>query len=346
MAATELEAGTAFGTDGRYRIQRLLSTGGMASVWLARDTLLHRDVAVKFLSDALALDRDYVVRFAREARVAAGLTHPHLVRIYDYSGEDRRPFLVMEFISGGSLSARLADPAATVDPLQVLEDVLGALAYIHDAGVVHRDIKPANLLVGPDGRVRLTDFGIAQPSAETQITKTGLVLGTARYLAPEVLGGERASARSDLYSCGVLLEQMLGDAPAPALRALAAHLTAPNPSDRPQTAGHALAELRAVQATAPARAPETAPATAPTRVAPPAAPRPTVSRERRAARVWRTRPATVAAAGVMVVLLIIGIVASSGGGGTPSPPPAPPARSAPLSSQLGYLDQTIDAAHR
>jgi serine/threonine protein kinase len=342
MAATELGPGATFGTDGRYRIERLLSTGGMATVWLARDTRLRRPVAMKFLSDVLALDRDYVTRFAREARVAAQLSHPHLVSVYDFSGEGARPFLVMEYIAGGTLGERLRNGSAPgLDAEQVTRDLLGALAYIHSAGVVHRDVKPANVLLGPDGRVRLTDFGIAQPSAATRMTETGMVLGTARYLAPELLRGERADARSDLYACGVLLGQLLPEHPLPELAAL----TEAEPAQRPQSAAEALAQLDTASEgrTAPTRRmPQAArgdPATAPRM--------PHVVRDGRDIRVRLPRSAAAVLAGLALVVVLIVVLTQSGGGGSPpASRPAPPARSAPLSRQLDYLDQAIDAAQR
>ena len=241
MAATDIGAGAVLGDGGRYRLERVLGTGGMAVVWQATDTRLQRPVAVKVLSDVLALDRDYVRRFAREARVAAGLSHPHLVRIYDFSADSPRPYLVLEFIAGGTLADRLRQPpTAGWDPWGLGAGLLGAIAYIHAAGIIHRDIKPANVLIGSDGQARLTDFGIAQPVDATRMTRTGDVIGTGRYLAPEVLAGGPANARSDLYSFGVLLRECLApDAPEDQHR-LVARLTDPDPSGRPASAAEAL----------------------------------------------------------------------------------------------------------
>ncbi|MBV8218065.1 MAG: serine/threonine protein kinase, partial [Solirubrobacterales bacterium] len=245
MAAIELSPGATVGEGGRYSLERVLGTGGMASVWLATDARLDREVAVKVLSDVLALDQDYVRRFEREARVAANLSHPHLVRVYDFSVDGPRPYLVMEYVAGGSLADRLRDRdnARPWDAEVLARELLDALGYIHRAGVIHRDIKPANVLIGADSRVRLTDFGIAQPSGATRLTKTGVVVGSGRYIAPEVMRGEPASERSDLYSLGVLIEQCLTPAVTPQLRALVRQLTAERPDRRPATAHEALKTL-------------------------------------------------------------------------------------------------------
>jgi len=171
--------------DGRYKLQRVLGRGGMAVVWLAEDQRLARPVAIKVISDALATDPNYLKRFAREARLAAGLTHPNLVGIYDYETEGT-PFLVMEFVDGGTLADRLTTGTRpTGDAARTIaRDLLSALDAIHGAGVLHRDIKPANVLIGSDDRVHLTDFGIAQAEEATRLTQTGQIVGTLRYLAP------------------------------------------------------------------------------------------------------------------------------------------------------------------
>src|SRR5689334_18542300 len=195
--------------DGRYRLVERLGGGGMATVWMAQDTRLRREVAVKVISDALAAQAPYVERFRREARIAAGLSHPNLVDVYDFGSDGERPFLVMEYIDGGALgsgSAGATSPRVDTDALA--RELLDALGHIHAAGIVHRDIKPANVLVGPDGRARLTDFGIAQAEDSTALTDTGQVIGTLRYLAPEVARGRPATRRSDLYSLGVLLSEV------------------------------------------------------------------------------------------------------------------------------------------
>ncbi len=201
------EGGTLAG--GRYTLGRRLGTGGMAAVWLARDERLGRPVAIKALSDTLAGDEGYVRRFSREARVVAGLSHPNLVRVFDF-GEDPRPYLVMEYVAGGTLAEHLRD-GRRLDCDGLVRRLLEALQHVHEARIVHRDVKPANVLMGTDGRARLTDFGIAQPEDATQLTQAGGVMGTMRYLAPEVLGGSPATPASDLYALGMLVRDCLGE---------------------------------------------------------------------------------------------------------------------------------------
>jgi serine/threonine protein kinase len=237
-----LEPGTMVGD--RYRLEERIASGGMATVWLARDAELDRPVAVKVLSDVLADDPSYLERFRREARVAAGLSHPNLVRMFDFSSEVERPYLVMEHIEGGTLADRIASgKASEIDPRRLAEELLGALASIHAVGVVHRDVKPSNVLVDRDGMTRLTDFGIAQPEDATRITRTDQVIGTLKYMAPEVREGRPATTRSDLYACGVLLGECLEASLAPEVAALVERLTAEDPGERPASAGDALALL-------------------------------------------------------------------------------------------------------
>jgi serine/threonine-protein kinase len=227
---------------GRYRLRRRLGYGGMAVVWLGFDERLQRPIAVKVLSDTLAGDGVYLQRFRREARVAAGLQHPNLVPIYDF-GAGSRPYLVMEYVEGGDLGARLGtDDAPEPEPLA--EQLLGALRHIHRAGVIHRDIKPNNVLVDRYGDARLTDFGIAQPVDAASLTRTGQVIGTETYLAPEVLAGEPATVRSDLYALGVVLSLAAEREGAGAdLWSLIEILREDDPAARPHDASAALEAL-------------------------------------------------------------------------------------------------------
>jgi eukaryotic-like serine/threonine-protein kinase len=226
----------------RYRLERLLGRGGMASVWLASDEVLDRPVAVKLLSDTIASDPEFLARFRREARVAAGLSHPNLIGIYDYAEGEERPYLVMEYVAGDNLAERMSRHAA-IDCERLARELLGALAHIHAAGIVHRDVKPQNVLIAPDGSAKLIDFGIALPKDATALTRTGNLLGTARYIAPEVMGGQPATERSDLYSCGVVLRDSMGDNPPAGLRGLVAHLSTADPRGRPASAKQALARI-------------------------------------------------------------------------------------------------------
>jgi serine/threonine protein kinase len=226
-------------TLGRYRLDERVGSGGMASVWRAHDDRLGRPVAVKVISDALAADPGFVKRFRREAKVAAGLSHPNLVGVFDYGGEPA-PYLVLEYVEGGTLAERLA-ASRSVDADRLASELLSALAHIHRAGVIHRDVKPANVLFDRDGRSRLTDFGIARARDATQLTEAGRVVGTAAYMAPEVRAGGEAGERSDLYSAGILLGEIPGASPQVAR--LARRLAAEDPALRPASADAALAML-------------------------------------------------------------------------------------------------------
>jgi serine/threonine protein kinase len=338
MAAIELAAGAALGERGRYRLERVLGTGGMASVWLANDARLDREVAVKVLSDVLALDDSYVLRFEREARVAAGLSHPHLVSVFDFSVDRPRPYLVMEYIERGSLADRLRDPdGATWDTATLARELLDAVAHIHSAGIVHRDIKPANVLIGADDRVRLTDFGIAQPSDATRLTRTGIVIGSGRFIAPEVRRGDPATERSDLYSLGVLIDQCPGAQATPQLRALVSGLTAAHPERRPPSADQA----RRILDSAP---------TEPTRVmdgvTAPTVPRIPTARAPQL-KLNRSRSSVVTIA-VIAILLVVLIAMTAPGGSSPTRAGAPARTNpnAPLASQLSQLDRAINQSDR
>lgn len=226
---------------GRYRLERRLGHGGMAAVWLAVDERLDREVAVKVLSDVIAADPEYLARFRREAHTAASLKHPNLVGVWDYGAGDR-PFLVMEYVAGGDLAARLESGDAP--PAEDLAcDLLAALRHMHAEGVLHRDIKPHNVLIGESGVARLTDFGIAQPAGATALTRTGHVIGTESYIAPEVREGAPASERSDLYALGVVLADAAPEGAGAALRDLADRLRDPDPGARPPSASAALASF-------------------------------------------------------------------------------------------------------
>lgn len=335
VAATEFLTGASIGEGGRYRLQRMLGTGGMASVWLAEDERLGRRVAIKVLSDSLALDASYVSRFRREARVAAGLSHPNLVNVFDFSAEPPRPFLAMEYVDGPTLADVLHGRArASWDPESMFRELMSALAYVHAAGIIHRDIKPGNVLVGRDGRTRLTDFGIARPSDSERLTNTGLVIGTARYIPPEVMHGQTPDQRSDLFACGVLLRDCLRDGGPSDLQPLANRLTAVDPQERPGSAAEVL-ELLDRSRTAPTAIRSR---TAPTAVLP-------------SASIFRTglrvpRPAMLATAAALIVLLVVLLSVGGGTHRSSSSLPHAPSASAPLNQQLSYLDRAITRAQR
>ena len=202
-------------TISRYRLERPLGHGGMASVYLARDTELDRPVAVKVLAENAAGDDGLRKRFVREARLAARLSHPNVVSVFDAGQDDGRPYLVMEHVEGETLADLLAR-RGRLPP----EDVRGlglqaarGLAHAHAAGLVHRDVKPQNLLLRDDGTLKIADFGIARAAEGTALTQAGTVLGTAAYLSPEQALGEQATAASDVYSLGAVLYELLTGEP-------------------------------------------------------------------------------------------------------------------------------------
>ncbi|HET7416276.1 MAG TPA: serine/threonine-protein kinase [Solirubrobacterales bacterium] len=228
----------------RYRLERTLGRGGMAAVWLGHDEVLDRPVAVKVPSDTIATDPDFVARFRREATTAAGISHPNVVGVYDFSEEGERPYLVMQFVPGENLAER-QERGVAIDRDQLARELLEALAHIHGAGILHRDIKPANIIVEPDGTAKLIDFGIALPRDATSLTSTGLVLGTERYAAPEVMEGKPATERSDLYSAGLVLRACEGPGSG-ALESLIGWMTSKEPGARPASARQALERLERV----------------------------------------------------------------------------------------------------
>ncbi len=331
-------AGERLGPQGRYTLLRLVGTGGMASVWVAADACTGREVALKILSDSLALDPAFVARFQREARLAANLSHPNVVAVLDQHTGPGRPYLVMEYVPGGTLADRIAGGRLDRWDLKTLAcDLLSTLAYLHSAGVLHRDLKPANVLLGTDGRLRLTDFGVAALVDATRLTGAGELIGTQRYLAPEVLAGHPADQRSDLYSCGVLLAESAGpDLPSP-LAALISRLTEVDPARRPAAASAALALLTSgLEPTAPVRTQILPAAPAPTKSAPPG-----LQTAEGGGSSWRSVAAVVAA----VVLVTGGVVLTSGGGGEPTRP-TPATDGGGLAQELDALDRAIDDVRR
>ena len=194
----------------RYELGRLIGRGGMAEVYAARDRLLDREVAVKVLRERFREDATFTARFQDEARNVARLSHPNLVVVFDTGVDDDQPFIVMERIRGRTLREALDAGGLTEDRgLQVAADVCGALAYAHQNLLVHRDVKPGNIMLAEDGSVKVTDFGIARAMSDETVTATAAVLGTAAYLSPEQAQGHRVDTRSDLYSLGVVLYELL-----------------------------------------------------------------------------------------------------------------------------------------
>ncbi|WP_051472198.1 serine/threonine-protein kinase [Patulibacter minatonensis] len=376
-----LRAGAAL-ADGRYRLDRPLGAGGMASVWLAHDRRLDRPVAIKIVADAPAGDPQWATRFTREARAAAAVEHPNVVTVYDHGLEDGRPFLVMAHVPGRDLARLLREADLPVpDPERLALELLGALGAVHRAGIVHRDVKAANVLVDAEGHAHLADFGIARTEGSSPLTQVGMVIGTLEYLAPEVAEGRPATVASDLFAAGVVLREIAAVAPSDALDRLADALTRSRPEDRPSSAVDALRIL-----VDPAGAPEHH-RTAPTRIdarlprdevprgrplSPVGGPGDAGARRPRtgggrspepvpdrpgtptgvpggAVRAWARRDrravgAVVALVAVVVLVVLVAAVGSSGDGSKAVPRPA--SSVAPLTEQLRSLRSIVDGVPR
>ncbi|MQA05488.1 MAG: Stk1 family PASTA domain-containing Ser/Thr kinase [Streptosporangiales bacterium] len=267
--------------DRRYRIETRLAVGGMATVYAAHDTRLDRKVAVKIMHGKLATDETFVNRFIREAHSAASLSHPNVVAVYDQGEDDGIVFLAMELVTGRTLRDVLKERGQLQprEALEVLKRILSALAAAHAAGLVHRDVKPENVLISDEGRVKVADFGLARAISTGGPHTTGIIIGTVAYLAPEQVENGRADARSDVYSAGVVLYEMLAgkipftadtplavaykhvheDVPAPSAAAdvpleldeLVARATHRDPEQRPADAAELLADVTACRRTLP-----------------------------------------------------------------------------------------------
>jgi serine/threonine-protein kinase len=208
MAVSDTLLNTLF--DGRYRIVRKLGTGGMANVYLAEDEVLGRRVAIKILNDRHAGDDQFVERFRREAKNAASLSHPNIVSIYDRGEAEGTYYIAMEYLDGRSLKELIVarGPAPVQISIDYARQILAAIRFAHRHGIVHRDIKPHNVLVDAEGRLKVTDFGIAR-AGTSQMTEAGSIIGTAQYLSPEQAKGAPVDQTSDLYSVGVVLYELL-----------------------------------------------------------------------------------------------------------------------------------------
>lgn len=203
------EIGSVLG--GRYRLVELLGQGGMATIFRATDSQLGRDVAVKVLRPEYGRDPDFIARFRMEAQAVASLSSPNIVGVHDFGMDPAGPFIVMDYVDGEDLATllRRTGPLPGQRSARIAAEVARGLAAAHARGIVHRDIKPGNILLAQDGRVQVTDFGIARAIAEAQMTLPGTTLGSVQYMSPEQARGETATERSDIYSLGVVLFEML-----------------------------------------------------------------------------------------------------------------------------------------
>src|ERR687890_628830 len=343
----KMMAGDQMVIGGRYELEDLLGRGGMAEVRRAVDTRLGRPVAIKQLRADLATDPTFQARFRREAQSAAGLNHPNIVAVYD-TGEEPDPhtgisipYIVMELVEGPTLRDVLRDGRKILPEraLELTQGVLDALSYSHRAGIIHRDIKPANVMLTQSGTVKVMDFGIARAVADTSstMTQTAAVIGTAQYLSPEQARGETVDARSDLYSTGCLLYELLtgrppftGDSPVsvayqhvreapvppsqldpvitPDIDAVTLKALAKDPLDRYQSAREMKADISRVLAGQQATAvvPRVAAEAAPTRVVPAAVVTSTETDEQEDEEEPRSRAGLVAGV-VALVLLLVGL---------------------------------------
>jgi serine/threonine-protein kinase len=307
---------------GRYRLERPLGQGGMATVHLAHDAELYRPVAVKLLAEHLAGDAAFRKRFLREARSAARLSHPNVVGVYDAGeADDGRPYIVMEYVDGTTLEG--SGPLPPAEAVALAVQACQGLACAHAAGLVHRDVKPHNLLLRTDGTLKVADFGIARAAEATALTQVGTVLGTAAYLAPEQAAGEQVTAAADIYALGAVLYELLTGRPPYEPESLADLASRPEitpvrdlapdvPTHVEDAVMRALARDPAYrQSSADKLAQElSGRQTAPTRVAP-AAPH-------RSRRPWLA----VAAAAAVAAIAVTAVLVTRGQDETPPPRPA------------------------
>jgi eukaryotic-like serine/threonine-protein kinase len=357
MSVEDTERGQPF--DGRYRVLGRLGVGGMATVYLAEDSSLGRKVALKVMAERYSEDGEFVERFRREAQAAARLNHPNIIAVYDRGEADGRPYIAMEYLQGRTLKqvVQKNGPLSAERAIAVAIQVLAGLRYAHEHGVVHRDVKPHNVLVGDDGRIKVTDFGIAH-AGDPQMTEVGSIVGTAQYLSPEQARGRSVGPQTDIYSLGVVLYEMLAgrvpfegdssvaiamqhvsDAPPP-LRSLAplvpeslalvvAHAMLKDPSQRYASADEFSADLDRVRrglvpaaatamiAAVPADPTEFVPAAEATRIAPRPEATPLLSGDKLPPRPTPRKRSRWPWLLVLLLLLAVGALAAFALGGVP-----------------------------
>ena len=195
----------------RYEIIKTIGEGGMANVYLAEDTILERKVAIKVLRGDLSNDEKFIRRFKREALSVSNLSHPNIVEVYDVGEEDGNYYIVMEYIEGKTLKQLLQKRGALTltEVIDIMSQLTDGLAHAHEAYIIHRDIKPQNIMIEDNGRIKITDFGIAMALNSTQLTQTNSVMGSVHYLPPEQANGKGSTVKSDIYSLGILMYELL-----------------------------------------------------------------------------------------------------------------------------------------
>lgn len=200
----------------RYELLELIGQGGMADVYLAKDIILNRTIAIKILRTSLAKDPIYVTRFQREASAAAALSHKNIVEIYDVGEDEDKYYIVMEYVPGTTLKELILKRGALhyVEAIDIMKQVVGGIAKAHQLGIIHRDLKPQNILVTDSGVAKIADFGIASMQSLAQVTQTDVIMGSLHYLAPEIARGEKATVQSDIYALGIVFYELLrGEVP-------------------------------------------------------------------------------------------------------------------------------------
>ena len=195
----------------RYEIIKSIGEGGMANVYLANDTFLDRKVAVKVLRGDLSTDEKFIRRFQREAYAASALSHPNIVEMYDVGEDNGTYFIVMEYIEGRTLKQLLKKRGSLTSPevVDIMLQLTDGIAHAHDMYIIHRDLKPQNIMISDDGKIKITDFGIAMAMNSTQVTQTNSVMGSVHYLPPEQASGKGSTIKSDIYSMGIMLFELL-----------------------------------------------------------------------------------------------------------------------------------------
>jgi eukaryotic-like serine/threonine-protein kinase len=299
----------------RYRVEGRLGHGGMATVLLAHDRKLDRSVAIKLLADNLAGDEEVRARFIREARLAAKLDHPNVVQVFDVGEEeDGRPYIVMELVAGGTLADRLERRRRSLplsEALPLLRQMCDGLGHAHARRLVHRDVKPQNLLLREaDECLKVADFGIARAAEETRLTRTGRVIGTERYMAPEQLTDGRISSATDVFACGVVADEVLPKRRPPELTEIVDRCLQADPTDRFTDAGALAAALASVDrnGTTPATVPVAGvPAERGTATRPLTAQTSRLTRPQPTERLTRRRPRSIRRGAALVTAFLVGV---------------------------------------